>query len=377
MPMTLGDPQVARSPIRLRCTEHYLIARVLYFTARALEDANHATSRSFASTCRRNGRRALWRRRANRRQDLSYRHAHRHGADCAHGCTWSVAIAGLAQRGYTRGQNLAYETRGAAGKTGQMPNLAQELKAADVDVVVTFGYPAAAAAKASGVATVIASGSGDPVQTGLVASLARPGGNVTGISDDASALSTKRLGFLKAASPQLRKVAMLWNKDDLGMTQRYDASAKAAQEIGVTVQPLGVRQPDDFNGAFDAMNRDPPDAILMVTDALTLLNRKRVFDYAAERRLPAIYEQDFMARAGGLMSGGADAKETLDRAARALAAKIFQWRKPATCRSIADGVFVRHQLKTAKAMDFTIAEQRARACRRCDRIERRMSVMGQ
>jgi putative tryptophan/tyrosine transport system substrate-binding protein len=119
----------------------------------------------------------------------------------------------------------------------------QELKTANVDVVVTIGYPSAAAAKASGVATVIASGSGDPVVTGLVASLAHPGGNVTGIADDAAALSTKRLGLLKAASPQLRRVAMLWNKDDRGMTQRYDASAKAAQELGVMVQPLGVREP--------------------------------------------------------------------------------------------------------------------------------------
>ena len=108
----------------------------------------------------------------------------------------------------------------------QTANLMQELKAANVDVVVTVSYPAAAAAKASGVPTVIASGSGDPVKTGLVASLARPGGNVTGIADDAAALSTKRLGYLKALSPQLRKVAMLWNKDDLGMSQRYDASAR-------------------------------------------------------------------------------------------------------------------------------------------------------
>ena len=107
----------------------------------------------------------------------------------------ALLIAGLAKRGYTLGQNLAYEARGAAGKMGQMPNLMQELKAANVDVVVTIGYPAAAAAKASGVATVIAAGSGDPVVTGLVASLARPGGNVTGISDDAAALSTKRLGL--------------------------------------------------------------------------------------------------------------------------------------------------------------------------------------
>ena len=180
--------------------------------------------------------------------------------------TGKMLVDGLAKRGFNLGQNLAYEARGAAGKVSQMPNLMQELKAANVDVVVTVGYPSAAAAKASGVATVIASGSGDPVVTGLVASLAHPGGNVTGIADDAAALSTKRLGLLKAASPQLRRVAMLWNKDDRGMTQRYDASAKAAQELGVTVQPLGVREPNDFDEAFAAMNREPPDAILMVTD---------------------------------------------------------------------------------------------------------------
>src|SRR6202167_1974075 len=224
--------------------------------------------------------------------------------------TGAMLIAGLAQRGFTLGQNLAYEARGAAGNVGQTPNLVQGLKAANVDVVVTVSSPAAAAAKESGVATVIASGSGDPVKTGLVASLARPGGNVTGIADDAAALSTKRLGYLKALSPQLRKVAMLWNKDDLGMSQRYDASAQAAQEIGVTVEPLGVREPDDFNEAFAAMDRDPPDAILMFSDSLTLLNRKRVFDYALQHRLPAIYEQDSIARDGGLMSYGSDQKES-------------------------------------------------------------------
>ena len=268
--------------------------------------------------------------------------------------TGKMLIEGLAQRGYTLGQNLTYEARGAAGKVSQLPNLMQELKTANVDAVVTVSYPAAAAAKASGVPTVIASGSGDPVKTGLVESLARPGGNVTGISDDAAALSTKRLGLLKAASPQLRKVAMLWNKDDLGMTQRYDASAAAAQEIGVTVLPLGVRQPDDFNEAFEAMNHDPPDAILMVTDVLTLLNRKRVFDYAAEHRLPAIYEQDFMARDGGLMSYGADAKESYDRAA-ALAAKIFGGVKPADLPfELPTRYLFVINLKTAKAMNFTV-----------------------
>ena len=242
--------------------------------------------------------------------------------------TGKILIDGLEKRGFKLGDNLVYELRGAAGKVSQVPNLMQELKTANVDVVVTVSYPAAAAAKASGVPTVIASGSGDPVVTGLVDSLAHPGGNVTGIADDAAALSTKRLGLLKAVSPELRRVAMLWNKDDRGMTQRYDASAKAAQELGLTVQPLGVREPDDFNAAFAAMTNDTPDAILMVTDSLTLLNRKRVFDFALEHRLPAIYEQDFMARDGGLMSYGADAMELFDRAA-ALAARIFQGARPA------------------------------------------------
>jgi putative ABC transport system substrate-binding protein len=268
--------------------------------------------------------------------------------------TGKMLVDGLAKRGFNLGQNLTYEARGAAGKIGQLPNLLQELKAANADVVVTVGYPSAAAAKASGVATVIASGSGDPVVTGLVASLAHPGGNVTGIADDAAALSTKRLGLLKAASPQLRRCAMLWNKDDRGMTQRYDASAKAAQELGVTVQPLGVREPNDFDEAFAAMNRQPPDAILMVTDSLTLLNRKRVFDYALEHRLLAIYEQDFMARDGGLMSYGADAAESFDRAA-ALVARIFQGEKPGDLPvEVPTRYLFVINLKTAKAMNFEV-----------------------
>ena len=235
-----------------------------------------------------------------------------------------------------------------------MPQLMQELKAANVDVVVTVGYPAAAAAKGSGVPTVIASGSGDPVATGLIESLARPGGNVTGIADDAATLSTKRLGLLKQMSPQLRRVAMLWNKDDLGMSLRYEASAKAAQEIGVTVQALGVREPNDFDDAFAAMDREPPEAILMVSDSLTLLNRQRVIDYAAEHRLPAIYEQDFVTRDGGLMSYGADQRKSFDRAA-ALADRIFKGAKPADLpvEQPTRYLFVLN-LKTAKAMNFTV-----------------------
>jgi putative ABC transport system substrate-binding protein len=240
----------------------------------------------------------------------------------------AVLFDALAKRGYVLGQNLIHEARGASGKLELVPQLMQELKAAGVDVVVTISYPAAAAAKASGVPTVLASGSGDPVKTGLVQSLARPGGNVTGIADDASILSTKRLSLLTALLPALRRVAMLWNKDDLGMSMRYETSAKAAQGVGIVVQPLGVREPDDFNEAFDAMTRDPPDAILMVSDSLTLLNRKRVIDYASAHRLPAIYESDSIVRDGGLMSYGADPGESLDRAA-AMVDLILKGAEPA------------------------------------------------
>jgi putative tryptophan/tyrosine transport system substrate-binding protein len=202
----------------------------------------------------------------------------------------TILVDALAQRGYVIGQNLSYDARGAMGDDAKLPELMAALKDEQVEVIVGVGYPAAVIAKASKIPTVIAWGVGDPVATGLINSLARPGGNVTGISDVATTLTTKRLGLLKAFSPSLRRVAMLWNKDDLGMTMRYQASAQAAQSIGITVQPLGVREPDDFNEAFAAMNKEPPDAILLVADALTVLNRKRVFDFAADKRMPAIYE---------------------------------------------------------------------------------------
>jgi len=121
---------------------------------------------------------------------------------------------------------------------------------------------------------------------------------------------------------------MLWNADDLGMTARYRAAAAAASTIGVAVQPLGVREPDDFDAAFTAMNREKPDGILMVTDALTMLNRKRVFEFAAAHRVPAIYEFDALARDGGLMSYGPDGKETVGRVA-ALIDRILKGAKPA------------------------------------------------
>ena len=263
----------------------------------------------------------------------------------------------LASRGYRIGDGLLIENRSAEGNPSRFPALLKELAAVPVDVIISLSYPAALAAKqaASGMPMVVI-GSGDPVETGLVASLARPGGNITGISDVAAALAPKRLEFLKAAAPTLQKVAMLWNADDLGMTLRYRASAAAAATLGIMVQSLGVREPDDFEQAFAAMDRDPPDGILMVSDALTFLNRQRIFDYATARRLPAIYELESWVRTGGLMSYGPDGREIAERAA-ALVDRILKGAKPADL-PFEEPTRFRFviNLKTAKALGLVIPE---------------------
>jgi len=265
-----------------------------------------------------------------------------------------VLLAAMAERGYALGRNLAYDARASGGEHSKIPGLLQDFKASGIDALITVGFPTTLAAKSAGIPTVVVSGAGDPVATGLVDSLAHPGGNVTGISDIASVLSTKRLSLLKQLSPKLRRVAMLWNRDDLGMSLRYEASAKAAQELGVSVQALGVREPDDFNGVFEAMDRDKPDAILMVSDSLTILNRKRVFDYAAAHRVPAIYETDNIVRDGGLMSYGADQKESLQRGA-AMVDRLFKGAKPSDIPFEQPTRYLLVlNLKTAKAIDLEI-----------------------
>jgi putative ABC transport system substrate-binding protein len=268
-----------------------------------------------------------------------------------------LLLGALANLGYAPGQNLAFEgPHRAAAQPVQLPHLMEELKAAKVDVIVVIGYPTAVAAKAAGIPTIVAFGVGDPVATGLVVNLARPEGNITGISDVATTLSTKRLGLLKELLPKLHRVAMLWNKDDLGMSLRYDASAKAAAAMGFDVQAVGVREPDDFNEAFAVMDREPPDAILMVSDSLTVLNRKRVFDYAAVHRLPAIYEYDPLVRDGGLMSYGPDLRESFERAG-SMVDRIFKGAMPADLpfEQPTRYLFVLN-LKTAKSISLEIPQ---------------------
>jgi putative tryptophan/tyrosine transport system substrate-binding protein len=266
-------------------------------------------------------------------------------------------VRDFARRGYIVGKNIVFERHAAEGKLDRLPGFIDDFVAKHVDVIITQGYPPAAAAKErAGDTPIVVTNSGDPVDTGLAASLAHPGGNVTGVSDISSELSAKRLALLKEAVPNMRNVAVLWNADDLGMTLRYRAAEVQAKRLGMTIVPLGVREPDDFDGAFSAMTKSPPDGILMVTDILTVLNRKRVMEFAEQHRLPAIYEFDFLAHDGGLMAYGPDTDAVFDRAA-GLADRILKGAKPADLPLELPTRFqFAVNLKAAKAIGLTIPE---------------------
>ena len=222
----------------------------------------------------------------------------------------------LQELGYVDGRNVSYAGRWAEARSERLPALAAELVGLNVDLIVVFGGKAAHAVKeATATIPIVFVGGGDPVAVGLIASLSRPGGNITGISDQSTELSAKRLELLKEVVPKAERVAVLWNADDLAMTLRYQEIEKAARVLRVTVQPLGVREPEDFEPAFSAMTRERPDALVLVTDVLTNLNRKRVLDFATAHSIPAMYEYGFLVRDGGLMSYGPDFDDMLRRAA--------------------------------------------------------------
>jgi putative ABC transport system substrate-binding protein len=257
--------------------------------------------------------------------------------------------------GYREGKNITYIGRWAESRKDRLPGLAAELVALGVDVMVTFGSPAAASAKqATSTIPVVMALSGDPVGVGLIESLARPGSNITGMTDNATALSAKRLEILKEAIPTASHIAVLWNASDQAMMLRYREINRAAAVLGVSVQPLGVREPDDFDQALAAMDRQPPDAIFMVTDALTNLNRKRVLDYAEAHRIPAMYEYASLVREGGLMSYG-PGLDDMFRQAAVYIDKILRGAKPGELPvEQPTRYYLAFNLKTAKALGLTI-----------------------
>ena len=267
----------------------------------------------------------------------------------------TTLLSALAASGFVDGQNLVVVQRSADGRIARLDGLAAQLKAANPDVIVTFGYPAAVAAKTSAKdVPIVITGAGDPVATGLVDGLARPGGNITGVTELSTELSAKRLEILRDALPTLMRVAMLWNAADLGMTLRYRSAEDAARVLGVKVQTLGVREPDDFEHAFAEMTRERPDAILMVSDALTMLNRKRVLEFASTNRLPTIFETGALVRDGGLMSYGPK-QSAIGETAAGLVMRILRGARPADLPLELPTHFeLLINLKTAHALGITL-----------------------
>jgi len=175
---------------------------------------------------------------------------------------------------------------------------------------------------------VMAVAGGDAVATGLIASLAHPGGNVTGLTDESVQLSAKRMELLKEAVPKAALIAILWNTNDPGMTLRYREIEKAAQLLHVEVQALAVREPEDFPGAFSTMARRRPDALFLVADGLTTTNRKLLLEFAATHRIPTMYEFGFIVHEGGLMAYGPGQEDSYRLAARYID-RIVKGAKPA------------------------------------------------
>lgn len=262
---------------------------------------------------------------------------------------------GLRQLGYVEGQNIAIERRYANGQMDRLPELAVDLARLPLEVIVTQSFPAALAAKqATSTIPIVVMGAGDPVATGLVASFARPGGNITGVSAQETELSGKRLELLKEAFPKLARVAVLWNAADLGMTLKFRELERAAQALRVSVQALAVRGPKDFDGAFSAMMRKRPDALFVITDPLTNLNRKQLLQLATKNRLPAMYENSSYVDDGGLMAYGPRQSESLQQALHHVD-KILRGTKPSELPIEQPTKFeLVINLKTAKQIGVTI-----------------------
>jgi putative ABC transport system substrate-binding protein len=259
--------------------------------------------------------------------------------------------------GYVEGRNIAYEVRFAEGKFDRLPGLAAELVALKPDVIGTQGGLALVAAKqaTTTIPIVIALSVGDAVAVGWIASLARPGGNVTGMSDEVVQLSAKRMEILKEAAPRAARIAVVWNREDAGMTLRYREIEKAARTLNVDVQALGVREPADFQTAFAEMTRRRPDAMFVVFDALTNVNRKALIEFAATQRIPTMYEAGLFVHDGGLISYGPSAQDQFRRAASYID-RILKGAKPADLPAEQPTrYYLSINLKVADALGLTVS----------------------
>src|SRR5215470_8243384 len=235
----------------------------------------------------------------------------------------------LHELGYIEKQNIVIEYRYAEGVTDRHPNLAAELVKLKVDIIVVSGTPATQAAKnATKTIPIVMYSVADPVGTGLVASLAYPGGNVTGLSNLYEDLGGKQLELLKEAFPKISRMAVLWDPVNVANVLMLKDLKVAAGTLRITLQPLEVHVPDDLEPAFAAITRERASALSVLMNSVTGTYRSRIVDFAAKSRLPAMYDQSRWVDAGDLMSYGPDYTD-LNRRAAIYADKILKGAKPA------------------------------------------------
>jgi ABC-type uncharacterized transport system substrate-binding protein len=261
----------------------------------------------------------------------------------------------LRELGWVEGKNVVFEHRYAENRLERLPELAEELVRLNVDVIVAIGTLAPLAAKrATSTIPIVMTAAGDPLGSGLVATLAQPGGNVTGMSLMAPDLGGKRLELLKEVLPQLARVAVLWNVANPYPAVVFKETQSAGRTLGIEVQSLEVRGPDDFDGAFETVRRQHPDALITVEDPLTFNHQKLIADFAFGQRLPTLHGLREFVAAGGLMSYGASADD-LYRRAVGYVDKILKGAKPADLPVQQPTTFeLVINLKTARALGLEI-----------------------
>lgn len=268
-----------------------------------------------------------------------------------------IFIEGLRQLGYNDGKNISIEHRFAQGKTDRLPELAKELVQLKVDAIFGGGAPAALALKqATKTIPIVFVTTTDPIGIGIVASLAHPSGNVTGITLQASDLWPKRLELLKEVSPKVSTVAMLWNKGYGGMALEARATKEVAGPLGVVLLDQGLNDANELESALALMAKDRPDAFLALMDPVLTGYRKRILEFLEKNRLPAIFQSGDWVEAGGLMSYGPRLDDGWRRAA-SLMDKILKGVKPADIPVEQPTKFeLVINLKTAKQMGLTIPD---------------------
>jgi putative tryptophan/tyrosine transport system substrate-binding protein len=230
---------------------------------------------------------------------------------------------------YVEGKNIAIESRYADNKLDRLPALAEELVGLKVDVLVAPTTPAVLALRnATRTIPIVFFRVSDPIAAGLIDSLARPGGNITGVTNIAPVLSGKRLELLKETVPKLTRVAVLWNPKDPGSTPQWKESQLAARELGLQLHSMEVSSADKYESAFKEAIEARSAALAVTDHASAFSNRKQIADLATKNRLPAIHPQDRYVNSGGLMSYGADEAEIYRRLA-SMVDKVLKGTMPA------------------------------------------------